>query len=100
MDKQSEYTLIFAVACGLVICFLLWKLAHQNNVIGRMIRWVWNISFKIASIIPFCGWMAHFIIADTQQEKANKREYQEAGRRVDQAAYDRLGEKAHRELEE
>lgn len=96
MDAKFVVTLI---AC-LAVVVLIRILAKQKNPLGRIAKGFWNIGFKIASIIPFCGWMSHFIIADTEQEKATKREYQEAGRKVDNAAYDNLEKRARRQQAE
>ncbi len=52
-------------------------------VLSPLLRAVWNISFKITSFIPFFGWLAHFIIADTAKEKKEKEELIEVGETVD-----------------
>ena len=66
----------------------------------RFCRGFWNISFKLCSMIPFLGWTAHFIIADTAQEKASKKGYQEEGQKRDSAAYDYAEKRAKIKLEE
>ena len=45
-------------------------LANRTDILlGRIMRAWWNISFRIAAVIPFCGWMAHFIIADPEEKE-------------------------------
>lgn len=45
-------------------------LANRTDILlGRIMRAWWNISFRIAAYIPFCGWMAHFIIADPEEKE-------------------------------
>ena len=57
---------------GLIIAL---RLIAGGNIpyLSAFIRWWWNIGFKITSHIPFCGWMAHFIITKgdkkAEQEK-------------------------------
>lgn len=89
----------FGAAIGLVI--LIRVLAGTNTILGKICRWFWNTSHKLGSYIPFCGWMAHFIIAD----KAAKKPYVDAGRKVDDYAIDRVqraaeAERARRERDE
>ena len=89
----------FGAAIGLVI--LIRVLAGTNTILGKICRWYWNVSFRIAAYIPFCGWMAHFIIAD----KAAKKPYVDAGRKVDDYAIDGVqraaeAERARRERDE
>lgn len=59
---DTEFWLVFAVALAIVI--LIRILASTNNILGKICRWFWNTSFKIAAHIPLCGWMAHFIIGE------------------------------------
>lgn len=96
MDTKFVVALI---AC-FVVLILIRILAKQKNPLGRIARGFWNINFKIAAVIPFCGWMTRFIIADTEQEKAAKEMYREAGRKVDNAAYDNLEKSVRRQQEE
>ena len=42
--------------------------------ISPLLRGIWNLSCTITSLIPFFGWAAHFIIADTAKEKKEKEE--------------------------
>ena len=70
--------LLFGVTViGLSILF--WKLAHKN----RFFRWWWNISFKFCSLLPFGSIWAHFIIADSDEEKAEKEMYLKIGQQTD-----------------
>lgn len=85
---------------AILIVILIRILAKQKNPLGRFCRGFWNISFKLCSMIPFFGWMAHFIIADTAQEKASKKGYQEDGQKRDSAAYDYADKKVKIKLEE
>lgn len=91
---------VVALIVCLVVVVLIRILAKQKNPLGRIARGFWNISFKFVSFIPFFGWMSHFIIADTEQEKAAKEKYQEVGRKVDNAAYDNMEKRARRQQEE
>lgn len=52
-------------------------------VLSPLLRGIWNICFKLTSFIPFFGWAAHFIIADTAKEKKEKEELIEVGDTVD-----------------
>lgn len=52
-------------------------------VLSPILRGIWNISFKFTSFIPFFGWVAHFIIADTAKEKKDKEEFINIGETMD-----------------
>ena len=52
-------------------------------VLSPILRGIWNISFKITSFIPFFGWLANFIIADTAKEKKDKEEFINIGETAD-----------------
>lgn len=52
-------------------------------VLSPILRGIWNISFKITSFIPFFGWLAHFIIADTEKEKKEKKDFINIGETAD-----------------
>ena len=78
----------FVLAFGLLI--LIRVLAGKDNGIGRLCRWYWNTSFKLAAYIPLCGWMAHFIIGE------EKEIYIPIGKATDDLAYDALADAAER----
>ena len=42
---------------------------RTDTLVGRICRAWWNISFSIAAIIPFCGWMTRFVIADPETKE-------------------------------
>lgn len=52
-------------------------------VLSPILRGIWNVSFKITSFIPFFGWLANFIIADTAKEKKDKEEFINIGETAD-----------------
>lgn len=87
---------IIAVAVWIAIRII----AGTNTGIGMVFRWFWNLSFTIASYIPFCGWMAHFIIAKDDAEKARKEEMIKVGEQTDQSTADYLEKKAQQEKAE
>ena len=66
---------------GAVVAWLgLRKLAHKN----AFIRGWWNTSFKIASYIPFCGWMTCFMVTVDENDKKEKEFYQQVGKQSDE----------------
>lgn len=73
----------FLIAAAVLIAIRV--IAGTNNIIGKMFRWFWNTSFKIAAHVPMCGWMAHFMIAKTPAEKAMKDKYLGIGAKTDEA---------------
>lgn len=68
---------IVAVVCVRIIAGM------KIPVLSPLLRGIWNISFKITSFIPFFGWLAHFIIADTAKEKKEKEEFVNIGETAD-----------------
>ena len=58
----------------------------------------WNLSFKLAAFIPFCGWMSHLIIAKKGDKaaEADKARFVEIGRETDNATSDMLERSAAR----
>ncbi len=83
-----------------IILFVSIRIVAGLNIpiLSTIIRAWWNISFKIASFIPFCGWMAHFIITKGDpQAEAEKAHYVEVGRQTDDATIDMLEQSAERE---
>lgn len=81
----------FIIAFGIVI--LIRILASTDNIAGKICRWFWNTSFKIAAYIPFCGWMAHFIIGEEREL------YIGIGQRADAMGSEMLDESVRRERE-
>lgn len=72
----------FIIAAGIFIAILI--IARTDNVLGKIFRWFWNTSFKIVSHVPMCGWMAHFMIAKTPEERAMKDMYIGIGEKADE----------------
>lgn len=69
---------------GLVV-ILVWRIlaGMKIPVLSALLRGIWNLCFTVSSFIPFFGWAAHFIIADTAAEKKNKDELIEVGDTMD-----------------
>ena len=66
-------------------------------ILSTILRAWWNISFKIAAFIPFCGWMAHLIITKgDEQAEAEKEHYVNVGRETDNATGEMLERSAAR----
>lgn len=78
-DISAIITVVIAVAIWIAVRII----AKTDCLLGRICRWWWNTSFKIASYIPFCGWMARFIIADSDEEKRNREMYINIGEQSD-----------------
>lgn len=83
---------------AIIIVVVLRIVAGLNiPVISKIIRWWWNLSFKIAAHIPFCGWMSHFIITKGDKNaEAAKEHYVNIGRKTDNIAVDMLEQSAAR----
>jgi len=86
----------------IIIAIIIWIgiriLAGMNiPVISIILRTWWNISFKIASFIPFCGWMTCFIIAKNEKERKEKEMWKKTGEETDNAAADMLERAAERD---
>lgn len=92
-----EVTLIIALAAAFAFVIFIRIMATQDHLFGRICRWWWNFSFKFSSHIPFMGWMAHFIIADTAEEIAQKEEYIKIGSSADGFAFDMIESAAERQ---
>lgn len=86
------------IAAAIVIVLRL--LAGTDNILGHICRAFWNISFKIVSVIPLMGWMARFIIADTEEEIRRKEHFVSAGKFVDSMAADSIIEAGKRQVAE
>lgn len=66
-------------------------------LLSPILRGWWNISFKLAAFIPFCGWMTWFIITrGDEKAMAEKEFYRNVGRETDQAASEMLERSAER----
>lgn len=81
---------------ALAIVIVLRLLAGTDNILGHICRAYWNISFKIVAYIPFMGWMARFIIADTEEEIRRKGDYIEMGKQSDAFAENMVNDAARR----
>lgn len=68
-------------------------------VLSIIFRTWWNISFKIVSYIPFCGWMAHFIITEGD-DTTEKERYINIGKNADKVAADMLKNAAEKAANE
>ena len=64
---------------------LVWRIlaGMKIPVISTLLRGIWNLCFTVSSFIPFFGWAAHFIIADTKAEKKSKDEMIQVGKTMD-----------------
>ena len=69
---------------GLVVVIAIRIIAGMKiPAISPLLRGIWNLCFKITSFIPFFGWAAHFIIADTAKEKKEKEDMINIGDTMD-----------------
>lgn len=59
-------TEMFAFAIAFSILAFIRIMATKDHPFGRFCRWYWNFGFRIAAVIPFCGWMEHFVIPDEE----------------------------------
>jgi len=94
---NSEITLFLAFGLAFGVLILIRVLAGQKHILGKICRWFWNASFKLASHIPLCGWMSWFLIADTDEEKAVKEHYKKVGQEADDFGSAALDAAAKRE---
>ena len=67
-------------------------------VLSIIIRTWWNLSFKLAAFIPFCGWMSHLIIVKKGDKaaEAEKEHFVNIGRETDNATSDMFERSAAR----
>ncbi|MBQ7861689.1 MAG: hypothetical protein IJ349_05755 [Clostridia bacterium] len=79
-DAIMGVVAIVLVVGAVVAWFGLRKLAHKS----ALIRWWWNSSFKIASYIPFCGWMTCFMVTVDEDDRKEKEFYQQVGKQSDE----------------
>ena len=96
-EKMEDIMIVIPFALAIVIIVVIRVLAGTNSILGKIFRWFWNASFKLASHIPFCGWMAVFIIADTKKEKAAKEIYLKIGSEVDDLGMNALSSAAEKQ---
>lgn len=77
---------------GLVV-IVAWRIiaGMRIPVLSTLLRAVWNLCFTVSSFIPFFGWAAHFIIADTAKEKMDKEEMIKVGETADSLVSDAFG---------
>ena len=68
-----------------IVAVIAWRIIAglKISVLSPLLRGIWNLCFKFTSFIPFFGWAAHFIIADTAKEKKEKEELIEVGDTMD-----------------
>ena len=68
-----------------LVAIAVWRIlaGMKIPVISTLLRAIWNLCFTVSSFIPFFGWAAHFIIADTKEEKKSKEEMIKVGEAVD-----------------
>lgn len=90
MDSQIIIAFIIFIAIRII--------AGLNiPILSAVLRAWWNISFKIAAFIPFCGWMTHLIITKgDKQAKIEKEHYVNIGRETDDATAEMLERSAER----
>lgn len=96
--ETISFVLPFIIAGVVVIAIRI--LAGQDHILGRICRWFWNVSFKIVSYIPLCGWMSCFIIAKNDKERAEKNYYKQVGVEADRSGIEYLDRKAARDRAE
>lgn len=68
-----------------LVAIAVWRIlaGMKIPVISALLRGIWNLCFTVSSFIPFFGWAAHFIIADTKEEKKHKKEMIDVGETAD-----------------
>jgi hypothetical protein len=76
-----------------LVAIVAWRIiaGMKIPVISAVLRAIWNLSFTVSSFIPFFGWAAYFIIADTEEEKKNKEEMIGVGEAADSLVSDAFG---------
>ena len=93
-----EGILLALIGIGCVVLLIsLRKIAKKDTLLGHIIKAWWNISLTIVSIIPFCGWLARFIIADNKEEEAAKQRQIQIGEDADDIALDAMVKSAERD---
>ena len=68
-----------------LVAIAVWRIlaGMKIPVISALLRGIWNLCFTVSSFIPFFGWAAHFIIADTKEEKKHNKEMVDVGETAD-----------------
>ena len=82
-----------------IIILVVFRVVAGLNIpiISTILRCWWNLSFKLAAFIPFCGWMSHLIITKGDKNaEAEKEHYVNIGRETDNATADMLEQSAAR----
>ena len=93
-----EGILLALIGIGCVVFLLsLRKLARKDTLLGHIIKAWWNISLTIVSIIPFCGWLARFMIADNAEEEKVKKDQIRLGEEADDFALEQMLKAAERD---
>ena len=93
MNEDLGFLLFGVLVVGLLVSLRL--LAKKF----KFFRWYWNTSFKISSYMPFCGWMARFIIAENEEEEKMKEFFVQTGDNTDDVAVGVLDNAVQREKE-
>ena len=92
---ETGAIVLIAIAAWIAIGLI----ARTDTIIGKILRVIWNVTFSIAAIIPFCGWMTHFVITKTDEEKIAKEELVREGEANDGSAWSSVEESARRSVE-
>ena len=76
-----------------IVVIVAWRIVAGMKVpvLSPILRALWNLSFTVSSFIPFFGWAANFIIADTEEELRQKEDMIEVGETVDDLVSDAFG---------
>lgn len=92
-----EGILLLLIFIGCVFFLItLRRIARKDTLLGRIIKGWWNLSLTIVSIIPFCGWLARFMIADNKEERAIKERQIQIGEDADSIAAESMSRSAER----
>ena len=76
-----------------LVAIVAWRIlaGMKIPVISTLLRAIWNLCFTVSSFIPFFGWAARFIIADTKEEQQSKEAMIEVGEAADSLVADAFG---------
>lgn len=76
-----------------LVVIVVWRIiaGMKVPVLSPVLRAIWNISFTFSSFIPFFGWAANFIIADTEEEQRQKEDMIDIGETADSLVSDAFG---------
>ena len=72
METALTFLFIGIIALCMVLVYVLRRIAKKQTTLGKILRWWMNSGYRMSCKFPFCGWMAHMIIAVTPEEKAMK----------------------------